>query len=131
MKFYSGKLRLAGSVQNEVPKKDMSAAEVILLRHLHGDDAVVISKHEGDRRRSSNDERDRLIDLYGEKIVTEIFGPYFRELPPEVEDIEEQEEIIPTPKKRARKAKATEDSDGAEDGELSSADDMKAILDEI
>lgn len=40
-KFYSGRLRLGGSVLHEVPITGVPAAEVIMLQYLHGADAVV------------------------------------------------------------------------------------------
>lgn len=38
---YSAKIRLSGSVLNEVIKENMSAAEVMILRRLHGNDALI------------------------------------------------------------------------------------------
>lgn len=40
MKFYSGTLLLAGSQLNQVPIKCAPAPEIIMLKHLHGNDAV-------------------------------------------------------------------------------------------
>jgi hypothetical protein len=40
MEFYDGLLRLAGNVLNEVHIRGVSAAEVIMLQSLHGEDAV-------------------------------------------------------------------------------------------
>lgn len=40
MEFYDGILRLAGSVLNEVHIRGVSAAEVIMLQYLHGEDSV-------------------------------------------------------------------------------------------
>jgi len=40
MEFYDGILRLAGNVLNEVHIRGVSAAEVIMLQSLHGDDSV-------------------------------------------------------------------------------------------
>lgn len=40
-KFYTGRLRLGGSLLNEVPITGVPAAEIVMLQHLHGADAVV------------------------------------------------------------------------------------------
>lgn len=60
MKLYTCKLRLAGATTNEILKSDITAAEVEVLRELHGVDAVVDIKASGDTDRSSQEERARL-----------------------------------------------------------------------
>lgn len=64
MKLYVCKLRLAGAVVNEVMKADVTAAEIEIFRHLHGDDSVLDIKETADVKRSSAEERSRLRDLY-------------------------------------------------------------------
>lgn len=60
-KLYSAKLRLAGSVLNEVPLVDVTAAEIDLFRLIHGgDDAVVNVRETGQDERSHADERARI-----------------------------------------------------------------------
>lgn len=41
MKYYNCKVRLKGNVAHEVSKFSLSAPEVIILKHLHGDDGVL------------------------------------------------------------------------------------------
>lgn len=41
MQRYKAKIRLGGSVLNEVPKEAMMAPEVLVMRAMHGEDAVV------------------------------------------------------------------------------------------
>ena len=60
MKYYNCRVRVGGNLNNEVPKSKISAAEVTVLREIHGFDAVVdlkevsVSKKE---QRSDKDER--------------------------------------------------------------------------
>jgi len=64
MKLYSCKLRLAGATTNEIFKSDVTAAEVEVLRELHGVDAVVDITETGESKVSSAEERARLRRLY-------------------------------------------------------------------
>lgn len=41
MKYYDAKIRLKGNVQHEVNKTSLSAPEIIVIRRIHGSDAVV------------------------------------------------------------------------------------------
>lgn len=81
MNVFSCKLRLNGSVLNEVPKINVSAPEIIVLRSIHGPDSVVDMKLTGNPNREHLAERDRLSDIYGHDRIVELFGPEHRELP--------------------------------------------------
>ncbi len=63
-KLYSCKLRLNGSVLNEVPKDEVTAAEIEMLRGLHGSDAIVNTKGAGSVERSDADERARVYSMF-------------------------------------------------------------------
>lgn len=97
MNFYSAKVRLAGDVRHEVHRINLSAPEVMVLRAIHGADAVVNIKKTGHWQTSHAGERDRLAMDYGPKIVADLFGPEHRELPliaPGVSDeVEESDEV--------------------------------------
>ena len=41
MRLYDCHVRLGGTTSSEVPLSDITAAEILILRHLHGDDGVV------------------------------------------------------------------------------------------
>lgn len=64
MQFYQCKVRLAGSLMNEVFKADVSAPEIMLLRAFHGDDAVVDIVKTRVSGVSNDDERERLMRIY-------------------------------------------------------------------
>jgi hypothetical protein len=93
MKLYQCKVRLGGSVLNEVPKFNITPAEIMMLRLLHGgDDAVVDIRETGeDRKRSNDGERARLRHAYASAIaktergqldpIMQLFGPDHLPLP--------------------------------------------------
>ncbi|TWA89580.1 hypothetical protein [Bradyrhizobium stylosanthis] len=64
MKLYSCKLRLAGATTNEIFKGEVTAAEIEVLRELHGIDAVLDIKEAGENSKTSAEERVRLKQLY-------------------------------------------------------------------
>lgn len=85
MQLYDAVCRPGGQLTHEVPKHGLSAPEVILLRSIHGDDGVVRLKHSKMKREDGIDEIDRLKHIYGDKIVTRVFGGTFGStLPKEV-----------------------------------------------
>ena len=59
-KLYSCKLRLEGSVLNEVPKNEITAAEIEMFRALHGGDAIVNIVEVGEKTASDAAERERI-----------------------------------------------------------------------
>lgn len=107
MKLYSGKIRLAGNLLNEVPRIGLTAPEIIILRHIHGADAVVNIQETGSDKRPHGEERDRLAQAYNPKVVFDLFGLEHRELPIELPRAEvagaEDDEIQP---KRHRRGKS-------------------------
>lgn len=64
MFIYNCKVRLAGSLLNEVLKTGVTAPEIMLFQAFHGNDAVVNIEEAGVIQRSDDDERDRLQKLY-------------------------------------------------------------------
>lgn len=89
MRLFSCKVRLKGSLYNEVVKPEVTAAEIAVLRHIHGGaDAVADIKPLGreavDRfedehttPRTSQSERARLMALYDPRdkfITSKLFG---------------------------------------------------------
>lgn len=58
----------------QVPKVGVSAAEVIVLRKLHGLDAVVDIVRVPDEDRAVEKERTHLERVYGRRKITEMFG---------------------------------------------------------
>ena len=93
MDFFTCKVRLSGSVLNEVPKINVTAPEIVMLRHLHGHDAVVGLKRTKSENVEHGVERERLSLLYGEKRMIEVFGQAHRELPAKLADYSEAKPV--------------------------------------
>lgn len=125
MQLYDCKVRLKGSLYNEVHKSGVSAAEVMLLRLIHGGavddmDAVVEIKPAMDAKNkrlpesevNDQDERKRLQILYGTalesredvKNVNGVFGPSSA-LPQVVEGLDDNT-VKPGKKPRRTRVKA-------------------------
>lgn len=65
MLLYSGKVRLQGSLNNEVRKTDITAPEIAILQRIHGKDAVVdVVKVGAVKNRTDRSERHRLANTY-------------------------------------------------------------------
>lgn len=119
-KLYSCKLRLNGSVLNEVPKDEVTAAEIEMLRGIHGSDAVLNIKDAGSVERSDADERVRVLSMFVNPLLdapprikakTEMFSTLFGhksqpmpktlEADETIEDIVEEKPVAP-PIRRTR-----------------------------
>lgn len=100
MDVFRCQVRLRGKVQNVVPKSEVTIPEIYVLRHLHGQDAVVdikplkrdaverITDDEGKtktRPRTEKEERERLAHLYPRVKLNDLFGVGQR-LPMALED---------------------------------------------
>lgn len=111
MKLYQCKLRLAGNVNNEVLKTDVTAAEIEVLREIHGSDAVLDIVQTGENKLDSAKERARLKRIYASEeslssqslgkrmaMLRNLFGHDRLELPNDVVDpadrIEDEDEEI-------------------------------------
>lgn len=97
---YSCKVRLGGTVTNEVRKTDVTAPEIIILRAIHGADAVqdIVETNKSDRRQHRV-ERQRLYDAYASPkfnnaetvdkklaAIRAVLGPDMNDLPVRVPD---------------------------------------------
>lgn len=112
MKLYDCILRLDGSVLNEVQKAGVTAAEIMVLRALHGADAVhgIVPGNPKADRRTSVIERARLRQLYAdpqslsdvsakkkEAVLVNLFGHESMPLPDEIVEaveVEDDEEVV-------------------------------------
>lgn len=115
MKLYDCTVRLGGSLVNEVQKTEVTAAEIEVLRHLHGGADSVINikpsldgkKHKSVKRTSA-EERQRLSDVYAnttlltdidakkkKAMMTELFGHDRLPLPEDLAEVKAEEEAEP------------------------------------
>lgn len=71
-------------------------AEIVILRALHGADAVPdnLIEQVGEDRRAHAAERDRLKMIYGDRVVDQVFPGFNVKLPVKLEDI--RGEPVPT-----------------------------------
>ena len=87
MQMYKASVRPGGQITHEVPRDVLSAPEVVLLRAIHGDDAVVHLSRTKKQQCNEQEERERLTGVYGAKAVTAAFGnTHGARLPTEVPD---------------------------------------------
>lgn len=99
--LYSCKVRLGGSVLNEVPKIGVTAPEIEVLKKIHGDDAVLDIKRTGHVERTYMEERERINDTYANlasnidgqrekklRLIRDLFGNDRLPLPTELEEID-------------------------------------------
>lgn len=122
MKLYFCHVRLGGSASHMVPKNDVTAAEIALLREIHGLDAVVDIQLKGSDARSDAAERERLAFNYPQlmadngAIAMRLFGHFSMPLPKEVPGMEEPE-VLEAPKDepivRARAGKPAKGDEAA------------------
>jgi hypothetical protein len=80
-------VRLAGDITNEVFKACVTPAEVLVLRKIHGPDAVVKFEPVKQDKRPHAGEFERLKLTYSEKVVVEVFPGSMPNLPVNFKDI--------------------------------------------
>lgn len=74
MKLFSAKVRIMGQVQDEVSKTNVTQAEIVVLKSIHGDDAVSEIKLTDEVERDEAKERERLEMIYGDAVIGKLFG---------------------------------------------------------
>jgi hypothetical protein len=133
MHLYNCKVRLSGSLYNEVPKTKITAAEIDVLRILHGDDAVAdIEKSGNDPKLTDVGVKDHLHRVYGEALrkrendrsILEIFGrraPLPKSLSQLEAEPEEKPKRVPVKRKPVPKAAKPEPAPASEDDFLQEA----------
>lgn len=125
-------LRLGGSLLHTVQKTNVTPAEILVLQHIHGTDAVVdIRPTKFDKNRGHGPEFERLANLYdaaasasapGEEagaILTKLFPGAIKKLPRTLKEIGLGAYEKPEPAAKVEpEPEAVEDSfDEGEDGE--------------
>lgn len=137
MKRYDCNVNLGGPILHLVPKKQISAAEMQILIHLHGDDCLRDVREFGNDKTVHLEEYDRLREHYDEDVVKKLFGPRVRslKLPDEinldnltnvVEDDEDDDVSESLAERRARGrriAKARRDKEKADAAAQKAVDD--------
>jgi len=75
--LYNCNVRPGGDLIHDVPKENLSAAEIMVLNHVHGEGSVVNIEPTKTTRTPHKEEYGRLCDVYGAKSVQEVFGNIF------------------------------------------------------
>lgn len=121
MQLASCFVRLFGDINNEVPRGDVTPAEVAVLQSIHGPGSVVKIQPTGMDKRPHGQELERLKSFYNPKVVTDAFPGVSPKLPVHFKDIgidvyapgDDEGEIVAKPKK-SKKA-SNDAADLAED----------------
>lgn len=88
MQLCSAIVRHAGNLGMTIHKEGLPPAEIVLLRAIHGEDAVVnIAVTHEQARRENRAEVERLKTTYGEKVFVACFPGRFPQLPTTLADI--------------------------------------------
>lgn len=102
MQQYNTTVRIGGSPLHEVPRSGLTAPEIICLRAIHGDDAVVNVRKGAMGSQTQTQERERLRAVYGPELVSRLFGDtYEARLPVRLDDVaadEGEDAEAPAPK---------------------------------
>jgi len=111
MKRYDATVRLCGDTAHEVNKEGLTAPEIMVLRRIHGLDAVVriIPAWAVYPHVSHREERDRLGKIYCDRdetamLLNELFGPDHLPLP---DTLDGDEEVVAEQAARDRELKDT------------------------
>lgn len=87
MQYGTCKVRLSGELNNEILKSGVTPAEILLLRQVHGVDAVHQVSAKGTDKRPHREEVERLSNTYGAKVVAAAFPGLNPQLPVTFKDI--------------------------------------------
>lgn len=101
MEYAKAEIRIAGSNDNTVIR-EVSAAEVPLLRSIHG--PAVFAKIEKSRSDAvgSIEERDRLSKLYAEDLLEKLFPGALGKLPLTLAEVGVEQPVVEAPAKKAK-----------------------------
>lgn len=111
--IYSCCVAIGGDIRSVVHKSTVSVAEILVLQHVHGPDAVTMIKPVGSVTTSTDEQRDELGRAYGDEKIVELFNQ-FGELPKTLREaripdtlmdaVHLHESVKKKPQKRAPKA---------------------------
>lgn len=87
MEMYRAEVCLGGLITNTVVKEEVTAAEIVILRGIHGDDAIKSIKPLGNKNRTYQKEFDRLQRAYGKAKVAKSFPGARPILPQKLADV--------------------------------------------
>jgi len=84
---------IGGDIRSVVPKTLVSVAEILVLQHLHGANAVTLIQKTGDMDTTSDAIRDGLGNIYGDDLIVSLFQQ-FGDLPKTLADARIGDELM-------------------------------------
>ncbi len=73
MQLFRCRVNHAGNRDMAIDKTDVTPAEIVLLKHVHGEDSVTHVEFTREGKRDQREERKRLAELFGAKIFAKVF----------------------------------------------------------
>ena len=114
MKIYDCKVRLSGSLLNEVPRRHVPAGEIMMLRGIHGDDAVIDIVESGENDQTKAELWERINSRYGRakvgegddaiRVLPQVFPLGVNQLPDELPKGDYEPAPVTQGERRRRKA---------------------------
>jgi hypothetical protein len=95
---------IGGDIGNSVTKQDVTAAEIAVLRAIHGNDAVRSIVIKDQIKVDHDNERERLALIYKDEIVMNLFGK-FGDLPETLEAARVESDMIVSDETKKSKTK--------------------------
>jgi hypothetical protein len=92
---------LNGNIQHTVTRR-VTPAEIVLLKHIHGDDSVVAPVEIESTKRTNTDEVNRLKAIYGEEVFKAVFPGAMPKVPSELSEVGVTVEASPAPGAKAK-----------------------------
>src|SRR3546814_6492979 len=80
-------VRLSGKLTHTVGKKNISVAEIVALRAIHGADAVVDVQPKANDKTPHAAEMDHLRKTYGDKVILALFPGHSPRIPVSLTDV--------------------------------------------
>jgi len=77
---------LNGNIQHTVTRR-VTPAEIVLLKHIHGDDSVVAPVEIESVKRSNTDEVNRLKQQYGDDVFKAVFPGAMPKVPTDLSEV--------------------------------------------
>ena len=77
---------LNGNIQHTVTRR-VTPAEIVLLKHIHGDDSVVAPIEIESVKRSNTDEVNRLKQQYGDDVFKAVFPGAMPKVPTDLSEV--------------------------------------------
>jgi hypothetical protein len=123
LKFYNCHVRHAGNMLHTIPRNDVSAKELVLLRSIHGDDALDRVSPAGEKRVDMDEHYLELARTYGRQKVEQVLGVSLANfdfwLQDRLEDEQAQRESRSLNVETARDAQDADPFDDVEDDDTS------------